>query len=339
MNRVLVVRLDNAGDVILAGPAVRAVAADDEVTVLCGPAGEAAARLLPGVTDLIVWEAPWVGFAPPRADLAAISGLMETLDGRGFSAAAVLTSFHQSPLPMALLLRLAGIERIAAVSVDYPGSLLDHRLPYVDDLHEVEQALTVTAALGYAPPEDDRLSLLVPAAAPESPLPGYVVVHPGASVPARALPQSLANETIDRLVDEGRRVVVTGTEVERQMSAISVASPQVEDLRGLTSFEHLVAIIAAADAIVVGNTGPAHIAAATGTPVVSIFAPVVPAHRWQPWKVPLALLGDQRIECAGCRARTCPLSDQTCVAEITATQVVKAVDHLAPVTHPARRPA
>ena len=49
--RVLVTRLDGAGDVLLAGPAVRAVAAgpDTEVTVLCGPAGEAAARLLPGV--------------------------------------------------------------------------------------------------------------------------------------------------------------------------------------------------------------------------------------------------------------------------------------------------
>ena len=49
MRRVLVVRLDGAGDVLLAGPAVRAVAAAAEVTMLCGPDGAGAARLLPGV--------------------------------------------------------------------------------------------------------------------------------------------------------------------------------------------------------------------------------------------------------------------------------------------------
>ncbi|HZG88708.1 MAG TPA: glycosyltransferase family 9 protein, partial [Pseudonocardia sp.] len=41
MTRVLVVRLDGAGDVVLAGPAVRAIAARAEVTLLCGPAGAA----------------------------------------------------------------------------------------------------------------------------------------------------------------------------------------------------------------------------------------------------------------------------------------------------------
>ena len=52
---MLVVRLDNDGDVLLAGPAVRAVAAGaDRVTLLCGPRGRAAAALLPGVDELIV---------------------------------------------------------------------------------------------------------------------------------------------------------------------------------------------------------------------------------------------------------------------------------------------
>ena len=67
--KTLVVRLDSAGDVLLAGPAVRAAAAgSDEVTLLCGPQGAAAAELLPGVDDLIVWESPWTGFDPPRTD-------------------------------------------------------------------------------------------------------------------------------------------------------------------------------------------------------------------------------------------------------------------------------
>ena len=39
----------------------------------------------------------------------------------------IFTSFHQSPLPTALALRMAGVPRIAAISEDYPGSLLDVR--------------------------------------------------------------------------------------------------------------------------------------------------------------------------------------------------------------------
>ena len=54
----------------------------------------------------------------------------------------------------------------------------------------------------------------------------------------------------------------------------------------------LAAVLAGAGVVVVGNTGPAHLAAAVRTPVVSLFAPVVPAERWRPWGVPGTLLGD-----------------------------------------------
>ena len=62
----LVVRLDSMGDMLAAGPAIRAVAAGaDRVTVLCGPAGVAAASLLPGVDATVVWACPWIVNPPP----------------------------------------------------------------------------------------------------------------------------------------------------------------------------------------------------------------------------------------------------------------------------------
>ena len=67
MNRAVVARLDSAGDVLIAGPAVRAVAAShDGVTFLAGPRGRAAAELLPAVDDIIEWQAPWVDFDSPE---------------------------------------------------------------------------------------------------------------------------------------------------------------------------------------------------------------------------------------------------------------------------------
>jgi ADP-heptose:LPS heptosyltransferase len=65
MTHVLAVRLDNDGDVLLAGPAIRALAHGAErVTLLCGPRGHRAAELLPGVDARVVWRAPWID---PRA--------------------------------------------------------------------------------------------------------------------------------------------------------------------------------------------------------------------------------------------------------------------------------
>ena len=87
----------------------------------------------------------------------------------------------------------------------------------------------------------------------------------------------------------------------------------------------LAEVLAGAEAVVVGNTGPAHLAAAVGTPVVSLFAPVVPAVRWRPWGVRHVLLGDQEAACAGSRARVCPLPGHPCLDAVPVEEVVAAV--------------
>jgi ADP-heptose:LPS heptosyltransferase len=79
---------------------------------------------------------------------------------------------------------------------------------------------------------------------------------------------------------------------------------------------------------VVGNTGPAHLAAAVGTPVVSLFAPTVPAVRWRPWQVPHQLLGDQAALCANSRARVCPVQGHPCLRSVTVDDVLEAVEEL-----------
>jgi ADP-heptose:LPS heptosyltransferase len=104
----------------------------------------------------------------------------------------------------------------------------------------------------------------------------------------------------------------------------------VTDLGGRLDLAGLAELLAGADALVAGNTGPAHLAAAVGTPVVSLFAPVVPAVRWRPWKVPHVLLGDQQAACAGTRARTCPVPGHPCLDGIPVAAVVAAVERLAP---------
>jgi ADP-heptose:LPS heptosyltransferase len=363
---VLVARQDSAGDVLLAGPAVRAVAAGaGRVTLLCGPRGREAAALLPGVDEVLVRHAAWIDATPQPVTRAAGEELVDTIAGLAVDQALVLTSFHQSPLPLALLLRMAGVPTIAAISVDYPGSLLDVRHRVDDDLHEVERALSLVATLGYRLPDGDDGRLAVrrgrrgpgnPEGVPRSikataemPPPPYVAVHPGAAAPARAWAPDRHAALVDALAAGGRRVVVTGSQGERALTARVAGPPEgsgepqggapvnpapsrrrVTDLGGRLDLAGLAEVLAGADALVAGNTGPAHLAAAVGTPVVSLFSPVVPAVRWRPWKVPHVLLGDQRAACAGTRARTCPIPGHPCLDGVPVAEVVAAVERLAP---------
>jgi HAD superfamily hydrolase (TIGR01662 family) len=329
--RVLVARSDSAGDVLLTGPAIRAVAAGAEhVTMLCGPRGRDAARLLPGVDELIEWCVPWIDPRPPAVDEAEVAALVKDVEAGQFDRAVIFTSFHQSPLPLALLLRLAGVPHLAAISEDYPGSLLDVRHRGVDeDLPEAERALSLAAAAGFTLPPGDDGRLRLRGRLPEvGGLPAeYVVVHPGASVPARACPPERCREFVAALTAAGHRVVVTGADTERDLTRY-VAGADALDLGGHTTMAQLATVLAGAGCVVVANTGPAHLAAAVGTPVVSLFAPTVPYRRWGPYGVPVRRLGDPDAPCRQTRAAICPVPGHPCLTGVRAPDLVSAVADL-----------
>ncbi|MEV7964793.1 glycosyltransferase family 9 protein [Sphaerisporangium sp. NPDC088356] len=328
---VLVARLDNAGDVLLAGPAIRAVAAGArEVVLLTGPHGGAAAQLLPGVDQVLQWRAPWIDPDPLPLKRPHVDRLVSLVEKTAPELALIFTSFHQSSLPLALLLRLAGVPRIAAISEDYPGSLLDvrHIVDETVDVPEAVRMLDLARAAGFELPSGDDGALAVRRPLPSvhqfTGPPGYVVVHPGTSAPARAWPADLHAKTVRDLVFAGARVVVTGDPDEQALTA-QVAGAYGSDLGGVTTFPELAAVLAGAAVVVVANTGPAHLAAAVGTPVISLFAPVVPSERWAPYRVPVVLLGDQEAPCRGSRARVCPVPGHPCLSSVTSEQVVDTV--------------
>ena len=353
MTRILAVRLDSDGDVLLTGPAIRALADIGTVDLLASPSGAAAARLLPGVHTVLEFNAPWSGFRPPAVDTESTLDLVERLRTSGYDRAVIFTSFHQSPLPMALLARMAGIGHIVGTSMDYPGSLLDVRLKRADPPfggHEVEAALEAAVAAGASRPKHPDLRVRHPLPPPPDQLPvalragGYVVLHPGASVPARGLRADHAGAIAAALAAAGHVVVVTGGPAERQLVAETVAwarrrcpDATVLDLAGTTDLAGLASVLESADCTVVGNTGPAHLSAAVGTPVVSLFSPVVPAERWRPYGVAVKLLGDQHAPCQGSRARDCPVPGHPCLSGVSGADVVAAVAELTqPTDQPVR---
>ena len=201
--RILCVRLDYLGDVLMTTPAIRALRESipgAHITLLTSPGGAAVASYVPEIDDTIVYQAPWVKSSdihPPAADMAMI----QTLAAREFDAAAIFTVYSQNPLPSALLCQLAGIPLRLAHCRENPYQLLTHWVcepePQQRVRHEVRRQLDLVASIG-AHAENEGLSFRVPdddIAAVRRLLEAlgiaggqeWAVVHPGVSAASRRI--------------------------------------------------------------------------------------------------------------------------------------------------------
>lgn len=327
-DRILVARVDAVGDVLLTEPAIRSLAALGPVTLLCSSEGRRAAELIDDVDDVIVFDGPWTGGEPTTLegeDLTTTANrVIAQIRERRPVLGVIFTSALQSPQPTALLMRMAGVPTICARSTDFCGSLVDVLLRTDPPLHEVERNLELARAAGAPALGDVRIQVR---RSPwlGTPLPDrYVVVHPGSSVPARSLTPARWREAIDALAESGIDVVLTGVASDHAAQAVRESEGVAVDLVGRTTLGSLASVLAGAEAVCIGNTGPMHLAAAVGTPVVAAFPPTVPVQRWRPWMTPHVILGDQDIACAECHVRECPFEGHPC-ADIDTRTIVEAV--------------
>src|SRR5215207_3965903 len=314
--RVACVRVDGMGDVVMTGPAIRALAASGpatrRITLVTSPAGAEAARMLPGVDEVISVRAPWVA-AGADAPLSADRGLVQMLRDQRFDAAAIFTVSTQSALPAAMVCRLAGIDLRLAHARENPYGLLTDWIPDPEPdrptRHEVDRQLDLAAAVCDRFDGDDlRITvtmehrrlvhrLLVSHRIDPDRL---VVIHPGASAPSRRYPPEGFARAADDLAVEGRQIVITGARgdapsVRATVAAMTSAPAAVfQDL----SVGELASLLSSARVIVTNNTGPAHLGAAVGTPVVDLYALTNLQHA--PWGVRHVLLFHD-VPCRDCR--------------------------------------
>ena len=366
VKRVLAIRLDNLGDVLVTTPALHAIKTSlpaATLTLLTSPVGAQVARLNPDLDDVIVYQAPWMDpWHKLPQDSQREQQVIATIRERRFDGAIIFTSFRQSPLPAAYLCYLADIPLRVAASIDGPGSLLTTRHKHLERMmHEVERGLDLVAAIGITTEELD-LVLHVPADArthiddllasyhvdkpddrmkcrgdpcgrPVWDRPALIVMHPGCSMPARTYPWEMYVEVVDLLVEQlGATVFLTGAEdeqelVERILSHVQEGNRRaVHSLAGVLSFPALCALIEAADLVITNNTGPMHISAAVKTPVVALFALTNPPEQWGPWHVPHRLLNVD-VPCRICYSRVCPYQHE-CLRLVSPSMVVDAASGL-----------
>lgn len=343
--RVLGVRLDTLGDVMMTGPALRAMkesAPGRHVTVLTSSSGAEAARLMPFVDDILVYEAPWMKSGSGQESAAADRSFIERLRAGHFDAAAIFTVYSQNPLPAALVCYLADIPLRLGHSRENPYRLLTDWVrepePETCIRHEVRRQLDLVATVG-AYTADERLSLTIPPEArervnvllepfAEEPPDRWVVIHAGATAASRRYPPEHFAAVGRRLIDElGCRLFFTGTAAEEELVEFirgAMRAPS-HSLVGRLSLSELAALLERMALLISNNTGTVHVAAAAGTPLIDLYALTNPQHT--PWHVPHRVLSHD-VPCKFCYKSTCPEGHHDCLRLVLPDEVVRAAAEL-----------
>jgi lipopolysaccharide heptosyltransferase II len=335
------VRLDNLGDVLMTTPALAAIRhslPQAHITLLASPSGAMLRPHLPLVDEVIAHQASWMKHERPATALDEMR-LVNVLAEGSFDAALIFTVCTQSPLPAAMLCRLAGIPLRAAYCRENPYAVLTHWVPEPDTdvstaRHEVQRQLDLVAALGWHTP-DPRLRFAVNPADGEglaaklrlaglAPGARWIVVHPGATAASRRYPAERFGAAAQAIAqDSGCTVVFTGSAGEQAVIAKAqeaMRRPSIS-LAGALSLGELGALIAGARTLVSNNSGPVHLAAAVGTPVVDLYALTNPQHT--PWAVPSRVLNHD-VPCRNCLKSVCPQGHHDCLARVPASAVAEA---------------
>jgi len=324
----LSVRLPNwLGDTVMAVPALRALRAalGDARILLAGPWAPLLAGQ--GLADVLV--------AYPRA----WSGRLRAADEvRRFGAGAAVL------LPNSLEAALAAVYWGARRRIGYarggrswllsdPVAPPDPRLHQADEYGLLVERLGARVADGVPrlqPPSADsaeraRARALLAEAAAHGGRGPIVGVHLGAEFgSAKVWPRERVVEFCRALRASGGSPVLLGAPADVRAAEAVRAEVPTPSLVGRDSPALLPALLAELDALVAGDTGVAHLAAALGRPVVALFGPTDPA--WSAPRGPVTVLA-RPVPCAPCFYRTCPI-DHPCMRLISAERVRERVEAL-----------
>ncbi|MCW5881665.1 MAG: glycosyltransferase family 9 protein [Anaerolineae bacterium] len=347
--RVLLIRPDHLGDVLLATPAFEALRAawpDAHVTALVGPWAETVARRNPYLDAVLSLPFPGFTRAAPASALAPYRLARreaERLRAYRFDTAVVLRFDHWWG---ALLAALARIPVRLGYAVAEVEPFLTTTLPLDREAHATRLNLALVAALtGRAP---DALPGRPPTRFPLShdeheaaarwlaarglgDGETLVAVHPGAGAAVKLWTGQAWGAVADALAADGARILLTGSPAEAALTADVAAHTRaaVIDAAGATDLPLLAALLARCALALGPDAGALHLATAVGAPTVRLYGPIDP-RQFGPWGDPTlhrVILADPPLTCQFCE-RLDYAEDELplhpCVRWITTAQVLKA---------------
>lgn len=314
--RILILRLERIGDLLMTLGAIEAVRSripDARVHLVVGSWNASLARLVPGIDSHETLDVPWLA----RQDAGASTGTLVrrawAWRARGFD----LALNFEPDIRSNLLLALSGAARRVGFSSGGGGALLTNALAYAPGAHTAANALRlVDAALpvaaGTAEPGSRYPRLPVPdearrearrllGRADASRL--LVGIHASGGRQIKQWHLDRFAEVATRLArDLAATIVLTGTEEDRPLvdRIVSALPPDVTrlDVAGAIELPVFAGLLEQLSLFVTCDTGPMHLAAALGVPVVALFGPSDPG-RYGP------LTDRARVVTAGLWCRPC----------------------------------
>jgi lipopolysaccharide heptosyltransferase II len=249
--------------------------------------------------------------------------------------------------PHAVILWLSGARQRVGWDCGGGGFLLTDSPRFVLDRPEVESRLVLLAELGilpggqaepprpvFRPPEQARrrvtrwLAEISMGRLPHGP---RIAMHVGAGTPAKSWPAEHWRALIGRLVERLQaEVVLVGSSSDRTIAQAILGPrprPSVTDWSGRLGLVELAAALEQADLFVGADSGPAHLAAAVGTPAVVLFSGTNNPRQWQPCGEHVQVVRHP-VECSPCHRRRCGLREHPCMRGLTPGQVAEAVEQM-----------
>ncbi len=321
VHRILAMRMDNIGDVIMTGPALRAIKETlpaCHLTLMVSPGAQGAGSLLPWADEVLAWRSLWQDMGELPFEPAREIGLIQTLQALHCDAAVIFTSFSQSPLPAGYACYLAGIPLRLGEPKDFGGTVLSDMPPSPTALeaHQVERNLRLVESIGFRA-ADRSLAVRTPAGS-QARAAGllarrglargapYALLCPWTSCQARTYPRFGA---VGRLLRRatGLPLVIVGARRDQAQAGklAEELGPGAIDLVGETSVAELAALVAASRLVVTNNTATMHLADALRVPQAVLFAGTELEEQWAPRDGPARLLRRTTL-CHPCFQLTCP---------------------------------
>jgi ADP-heptose:LPS heptosyltransferase len=291
-SRLLVIRVDHIGDVVSAipvFPALKKAFPGARVDLMAPPWAEDLMDDVPGVDGIVCFDAPWFSRSP-GTDTGCLRGVrnMAGLIRRGQYDAAVDL---RGDLRHIVAMYLSGTERRIGYGMTGGGFLLTDRPRHEAKLHETESDLRLLEPLGV---NEKAVSPLIPVKrrwdqearaileghGVEG---GYALVHPVPGHDAKKWHDEGFRQTAEAFLDRGITPVFTGSSADREaVRRILNGVPGAVDISGETSLGALCALAAGAGVFVGVDSGPSHLAAASGAPTVIVFGGINDPRRWAP---------------------------------------------------------
>jgi lipopolysaccharide heptosyltransferase II len=330
---ILVIRLYFLGDVLLSTPvtaALRTRFEDAHIAVLIKRRARDILKGNPHIDEVIEYDEVERYHSPMWLWRLALR-----LRRRRYDLVVDLTGDHRS----SLLLAAADPGFRVGLNHSGMGFLLDRRIPYGSEGHIIDHLLSSVESVGAFVEDpvpvliltedeilESREQLLGAGVAPDAP---FVVLSPGANRHCRRWPAQrfgeLAKMAWDRL---GISSVITGSagDLDVARAVVAASSASAVSLAGRTSIRTLAGVASLASVFVGNDSGPLHIAASQGTPVVALFGPSTP-ERYAPRGSALRVLWTHP-PCSPCSQKECVRSDDPCMEAITVDEVFAALTSL-----------